>query len=90
MGFTAFGPYVLDARTNISSYGPRARLIRAFFSSFNYCADIKIETNDIEMNDIEKNACFSLDTSNSSFYYSFNYCADINACFSLITGNSSL
>ena len=30
MDLTAFGPYALNVRTNISSYGPRARLIRAY------------------------------------------------------------
>ena len=29
--FVAFGPYALNVRTNISSYGPRARLIRAYY-----------------------------------------------------------
>ena len=32
MDLTAFGPYALNVRTNISSYGPRARLIRAHSS----------------------------------------------------------
>ena len=39
MDLTAFGPYALNVRTNISSYGPRARLIRAYYylkGSFNY------------------------------------------------------
>ena len=27
---TAFGPYALNVRTNISSYGPRAQLIKAY------------------------------------------------------------
>ena len=31
MDLTAFGPYALNVRTNISSYGPRARLIRAYY-----------------------------------------------------------
>ena len=31
MDLTAFGPYTLNVRTNISSYGPRARLIRAYY-----------------------------------------------------------
>ena len=30
MDLTAFGPYALNVRTNMSSYGPRARLIRAY------------------------------------------------------------
>ena len=30
MGLTAFGPYALNVKTNVSSYGPRARLIRAY------------------------------------------------------------
>ena len=34
MDLTAFGPYALNLRTNISSYGPRPRLIRAYYSSF--------------------------------------------------------
>ena len=29
---TAFGPYALNARTNISSYGPQAQLLRAYSS----------------------------------------------------------
>ena len=33
MDLTAFGPYALNVRTNISSYGPRARLIRAYSSN---------------------------------------------------------
>ena len=32
MDLTAFGPYALNVRTNISSYGPRARLIRAYYA----------------------------------------------------------
>ena len=28
---TAFGPYALNVRTNISSYGPRARLMRVYY-----------------------------------------------------------
>ena len=36
MDLTAFGPYALNVRTNISWYGPRARLIRAY-----YCANLK-------------------------------------------------
>ena len=31
MDLTAFGPYALNVRTNISSYGPRTRLIRAYY-----------------------------------------------------------
>ena len=31
MDLTAFGPYALNVRTNISSYGPRAPLIRAYY-----------------------------------------------------------
>ena len=31
MDLTAFGPYALNVRTNISSYGSRARLIRAYY-----------------------------------------------------------
>ena len=31
MDLTAFGPYALNVRINISSYGPRARLIRAYY-----------------------------------------------------------
>ena len=27
---TAFGPYTLNVKTNISSYGPRAQLIRTY------------------------------------------------------------
>ena len=30
MDLTAFGPYAFNVRTNISSYGPRTRLIRAY------------------------------------------------------------
>ena len=32
MDLTAFGPYALNVRTNISSYGPRALLMRAILS----------------------------------------------------------
>ena len=32
MDVTAFGPYALNVRTNISSYGPLARLIRAYYA----------------------------------------------------------
>ena len=32
MDLTALGPYALNVRTNISSYGPRARLIRAYYN----------------------------------------------------------
>ena len=35
MDLTAFGPYALNVRTNISSYGPRARLIRAYLYHIN-------------------------------------------------------
>ena len=31
MDLTAFGPYALNVRTNISSYGPRARLLKAYY-----------------------------------------------------------
>ena len=31
MDLTAFGPYAVNVRTNTSSYGPRARLIRAYY-----------------------------------------------------------
>ena len=34
MDLTAFAPYALNVRTNISSYGPRARLIRAYYINF--------------------------------------------------------
>ena len=38
MDFTAFGPYALNVRTNISSYGPRARLIRAYYAFVSWCS----------------------------------------------------
>ena len=31
MDLTSFGPYAFNVRTNISSYGPRARLIRGYY-----------------------------------------------------------
>ena len=34
MDLTAFVPYALNVRTNISSYGPRARLIRTYDNKF--------------------------------------------------------
>ena len=36
MDLTAFGPYALNVRTNISSYGHRAGLTRAYYKTKNF------------------------------------------------------
>ena len=41
MDLTAFGPYALNVRTNISSYGPRARVNKSIVL---YCVVLETKT----------------------------------------------